>query len=64
MAMKLTSIDFSCQVEDDSRSSWMQTMGNQLIAHFPYIRYTNHKYYYFIIILEYVNQSQVNAHVV
>ena len=43
--MKLTSIDFSQRVAEDSRSSWLQTLGNQLINHSPYIRYTNHKYY-------------------
>ena len=38
-------IDFSCQVTKGSRSSWLQTLSNQLIKRSPYIRYTNRKYY-------------------
>ena len=45
MEMKLTSIDFSHQVAEGSRSSWPQTLGNQLIDGSPYIRYANCKYY-------------------
>ena len=43
--MKVTLIDFSCRVTEGSRSSWLQTLGNQLIDRSPYIRYTNRKYY-------------------
>ena len=47
MELKLTSINFSCQVAEGSRSSWLQILGNPLIDHFPYIRYpyTHHKYH-------------------
>ena len=34
------SIDFFCRIVDGSRSSWLQTLGNQLIDCSPYIRYT------------------------
>ena len=43
--MKFTSIVFSHRVVEGSRSSWLQTLGNQLIDCSPHIRYTNHKYY-------------------
>ena len=33
-------IDFSPQVAEVPRSLWVQTLGNQLIDHSPYIRYT------------------------
>ena len=39
MEMKLTSIGFSHHVSEDSRSLWLQTLGNQLIDRFSYIRY-------------------------
>ena len=39
------SIDFSRQVTEGCGSSWVQILGNQLINHSPYIRYTNRKYY-------------------
>ena len=38
--MKLESADFSRQVAKVSRSSRLQTLGNQLIDSSPYIRYT------------------------
>ena len=63
MEIKLTSIDFSCRVGERFRSSQLQTLGNQRINCSSYIRYTNRKCYC-IIILDYVNKSQVNAHVV
>ena len=31
--------------QKSSRSSWLQILASQLIDRFPYIRYTNHKYY-------------------
>ena len=68
MDVKLTFIDFSRQVAEGSRSSWLQTLGNQLFNHSPYIRYTNSPYirytnckYYCIILLEYINKSQVKV---
>ena len=45
MEVKRTSIDFTRQVTEDYRSSWPQTMGNQLINRSPYIRYTIHNYF-------------------
>ena len=63
MEMKLTSIDFSSRVAEGSRSSWLQTLASQLIDHFPYFRYTNHKYYCNILV-EYASESQVNSRVV
>ena len=45
MEMKLTSIDFSCRVAEDSRSSWLQILDKQLNDRSPYTRYTHHKYY-------------------
>ena len=44
-------------VTEDSRSSWLQTLGNHLIHRSPYIRYTNHKYYllYKTLILKWAN---------
>ena len=42
---KLTSIHFSRQVIEGSRSSWLQTLGNQLINCSPYSKYTNCKCY-------------------
>ena len=38
----------SCRVAEGLRSSWLKTLGNQLIDRSPYIT-------------EYVNKSQVNA---
>ena len=61
MEIKLTSVDFSCLVAEDSRSSWLQTLGNQFIDRSPYIRYTNRKYYC-IILFENFNESQMNVH--
>ena len=43
--MKLTQIHFSRRVAEGFRSSWLQTLGNQLIDRSLYIRYTDHKYY-------------------
>ena len=43
MEMELTTIDFFHQVTEDSRSSWLQILDNQLIDCSPYIRYTNRK---------------------
>ena len=45
MEMKLTYVDFSRQVAEGCRSSWLQTLGNLLIDRSPYIRYTSRKYY-------------------
>ena len=47
METKLTSIDFSRRVTKESRSSRLQTLGNQLIDRSLYIRYTftNRKHY-------------------
>ena len=45
MEMELTFIDFSHRGAEGSRSSWLQTLGNQLIDRSPYIRHTNHKHY-------------------
>ena len=45
MEIKLTSIDVSCQGAEGFRSSWLQTLGNQLIDHPPYIWCTNRKCY-------------------
>ena len=36
---------FSYQVVENSSSSWLQILGDRLIDRFPYIRYTNYKYY-------------------
>ena len=41
----LHQIDFSRRVAEGSRSAWLQTLGNQLINHHPYIRYTNSSYW-------------------
>ena len=64
MEIKLASIDFSCRVAKGARSSRLQIQGNQRIDHSSYIRYTNRNITYCIIPLEYVNESQVNVHVV
>ena len=61
--MNLISTDFPHQVKQGSRSSWLQTLGNQLINCFPYIRYTNSKYYC-IILVEYANEPQMNTGIV
>ena len=47
MNMKLALLDFSRQVAEGCRSSssWLYTLGNQLINHSPYIKYTNRRYY-------------------
>ena len=43
----------------------MQVVGNQLISHFPLIKYTvATSSTYCIILPEYVNMSQVNVHIV
>ena len=55
METKFTSIDFSHRFAVGSRSSWLQTLSNQLIDHSPYTRYTNGKsylLYYFLVILK------------
>ena len=41
MEARLTSIDFSRRGAEGSRSSWLQTLGNQLIDRSPYTGYTN-----------------------
>ena len=66
MEMKLTPINFSHQVAESSKSSWLQILGNQLINCSPYIRYTTvtPSITYCIILLDYVNESQVNACIV
>ena len=47
--MKPTSIiDFSRQVTEIFRSSWLQTLSNQIIDYSPYIRYTNRKYHHYV----------------
>ena len=43
--VKLISIDFSQWVVEVLRSSWLQTLGNQLISHPSYINHINHKCY-------------------
>ena len=48
MEIKLESIDFSRWFKKDSRSSWLQTLDNQLIYYSPYIRYT----LYYIVYLQ------------
>ena len=45
MEMNLTPIDFSRWGTECFTSTWLQTLGNQLIDHSPYIRYTNRKCY-------------------
>ena len=63
--MKFKSIKFSHQVKEDSRSSWLQTLGNQLIDPFPYtLDMLTTNITYRRTFLEYVNVSQVNTHVV
>ena len=44
MEMKFTSSNFSCQVAEGSRGSWLQILRNQLIDRSPYIN-TNRKYH-------------------
>ena len=61
--MKPTSIDFSRQVAEGSRSSRLEILGSQLTNRSPYIKYTNREYYC-ITLLEYVNESQANVCVV
>ena len=62
--MKRASIDFSHRVTEGSGSLRLQTLRNQLNDHFPYIRYTNSKYYFSVYsYFEFVNQSQMNARV-
>ena len=39
LKMKLTSVDFSRQGAEGSRSSWLQTLSDQLINRSPFIRY-------------------------
>ena len=56
-------IDFSRQVAEGSRSSWLQILGSQLIDCSPYIRYSNWKHYSLYNFLECVNESQINAHI-
>ena len=66
MEMKVTPIDFSRQVAEDSRSLWLKTLGNQFISRSPCIRHTKCNYCisYCRKLLEYIHQSLVNAHVV
>ena len=45
MEIKLIAIGFSRQVAEGFRSSWLQTLGSQLINRSPYIGCTNHKFY-------------------
>ena len=62
MDTKITSINFSCWGAEGSRSSWWQTLGNQLIDHSPYIRHNKCKcslLYYLSALI--VNESEVNA---
>ena len=58
------SVDFSCQNAKGSRSSWLQTLGNQLINCSPYIRYTNRKcywLYYFILYCWWVSSERTRS---
>ena len=63
---KLTSIDFSHRVAYDSKSSWLQTLGNQCnLSIVPHTLGTlTANVTYGIILLEYVNESQVNVYLV
>ena len=48
LEMKFTSISFSHRNTKDSenhKSSWLQTLGNQLIHYCSYIRFTKYKHY-------------------
>ena len=62
--MKLMSIDYSHQVAEGFRCSWLQALSNQLIDRSLYIRCTNQKYYLPKTFLEYVDKSQVNMCIV
>ena len=68
--MKLTSIDFPRLVAEGCRSSLLQTLGNQLVDHSPYVRYTNHNYDAFLTVHMYLNRlirlkwTCVHGHVV
>ena len=61
--VKLTSIDFSCQVTEGVRSSWLQALANQLISLSHTLGILTANITYCIILLEYVNKTQMNAHI-
>ena len=63
MEIKLASLDFSRRIAECSRSSWLQTLGHQLIdGYVQSIATANITYC--IILLGNVNESPVNARVV
>ena len=55
------SIDFSRRVTEGSRSPLLQTLGNQLIDHSYTLGMLTTNITYCVILLEYINESQVNA---
>ena len=59
MKTKLASINFSRQGTEDSRSSWLQTLGIQLIGHLPYNRYRLQKLHAALFSF---NKVKVNLH--
>ena len=58
--MKLTSVNFSCWVTWSCRCCWLQKWGNQLVNHSPY---SPASITYCIILLEYMNESELDMHV-
>ena len=64
MEMKLTSTNFSRRVTEGSRSTWLQTLGFKLLIVPHTLGILTANITYCIMLLEHVNESQVNAHIV